>query len=91
MEERQIEKDHSLTHEEIELYGDPRIASYDAKVPLFLWLTYISLPIWGIITLYFFWNGSIGGWLDPGYWKELQIAANTTAPFENQQMVKSNQ
>lgn len=60
----------------LELYGDPEIASFDSKVPLFLMLTYILLPVWGLITLYYFWNGSIG-WLDQGYWKELQIVANT--------------
>ncbi|MBA3721809.1 MAG: hypothetical protein H0W88_05350 [Parachlamydiaceae bacterium] len=68
---------------EIELYGDPGIASFDAKIPKFLIWTYMTLPIWGIFTLYFFWNGSVG-WMDRGYWKELQIAANTTYPQENQ-------
>ncbi len=36
-------------HGEAELYGDPKIASFDAKIPKFLILTYIVLPIWGII------------------------------------------
>ena len=71
---------------EIELYGDPGIASYDAKVPKFLLLTYLLLPIWGIATFYYFWNGSLG-WLDRGYWRELQVAANTTFPIENMYMV----
>lgn len=75
---------------EIELYGDPGIASFDAKVPKFLKFTYLFWPIWGIITLYFFWNGSIG-WFDRGYWHELQIAANTTFPIENQNMLPQNQ
>lgn len=70
---------------EIELYGDPGIASYDAKVPKFLLVTYLFLPIWGFFTLYLFWNGSVS-WLDRGYWHELQIAANTTFPIENQNM-----
>jgi hypothetical protein len=70
---------------EIELYGDPGIATYDAKVPAFLKFTYIFWPIWGIFTFYFFWNGSIG-WFDRGYWHELQVAANTTFPIENQNM-----
>lgn len=74
---------------EIELYADPGIATYDAKVPTFLKLTYLVLPIWGIITLYIFWNGSVG-WFDRGYWKELQIAANTTFPFENQDTLPEN-
>jgi hypothetical protein len=74
--------------DEIELYGDPNIATYDAKVPAFLKLTYILLPIWGIVTFYYFWNGSLG-WFDRGYWRELQIAANTTYPIENQNMPKA--
>lgn len=74
---------------ELELYGDPKIASLDAKVPLFLKLTYIILPIWGIVTFYIFCNGSVG-WFDRGYWKELQVAANTTFPIENQNMLKVN-
>jgi hypothetical protein len=75
-----IEESHG---HEIELYGDPGIASYDAKIPKFLILTYILLPIWGIATGYYYWNGSVG-WLDRGYWHQLQIAANTTLPYENQ-------
>lgn len=71
---------------EIELYGDPGIASFDAKVPKFLTFSYIFWPIWGIITFYIFWNGSVG-WLDRGYWQELQIAANTTFPIENQNIM----
>ena len=70
---------------EIELYGDPGIATFDAKVPKFLLWTYAILPIWGIVTFYYFWNGSIG-WFDRGYWQQLQIAANTTFPIENQNM-----
>jgi hypothetical protein len=70
---------------EIELYGDPGIASFDAKVPKFLLIMYLILPIWGLITFFYFWNGS-AGWLDRGYWHELQIAANTTFPIENQNM-----
>lgn len=69
-------------HEEAEEYGDPGISSLDAKVPLFLKLTYIILPIWGIIAFMLYWNGS-WGWLDRGYWGQLQKAANTTYPFEN--------
>lgn len=75
---------------EIELYGDPGIATFDAKVPKFLKFTYLLWPIWGIITFYFFWNGSVG-WFDRGYWRELQIAANTTFPIENQNMLPQNQ
>lgn len=85
----QIEKDpNEDPHfpDEIELYGDPGIASYDAKVPKFLLWVYLILPIWGLVNFYYFWNGSTG-WFDRGYWHELQIAANTTFPIENQNMV----
>jgi len=68
--------------EEIEEYGDKGIASADAKIPLFLILTYLILPFWGIFTLYYYWNGSVG-WLDRGYWQQLQRAANTTFPQVN--------
>lgn len=76
----------SQNENEAELYGDPGIASYDAKVPKFLLLTYLLLPIWGVVTFFYFWNGSLG-WFDRGYWHELQIAANTTFPIENMTMV----
>jgi hypothetical protein len=79
----QVENPHFT--EEIELYGDPGIASYDAKVPKFLKFTYLILPIWGLLTLYYFWNGS-RGWFDRGSWHQLQIAANTTFPIQNQNM-----
>lgn len=71
-----------MTHksQEVEEYGDPGIESLDAKVPAWLKLTYVILPIWGIITFYFFWNGS-SGWLDRGYWRQLQNAAKTTFPI----------
>ena len=69
--------------EELERFNDPDISSRDAKVPLFLKLTYILLPIWGLVTFYIFCNGSVG-WFDRGYWHELQIAANTTFPIEDQ-------
>ena len=78
-------KEREDTSAEIEHYGDPGIASYDAKVPKFLILTYCILPIWGIMTFCYFWNGSLG-WFDRGYWRELQIAANTTFPIENMAM-----
>lgn len=75
-----------IAHDELELYGDPKIASFEGKkIPRFLVWTYILLPIWGIFQFYYFWNGSTG-WFDRGYWHELQIAANTTFPVENQNM-----
>ncbi len=64
---------------EIEEYGDPGILSADAPVPTFLKWTYILLPIWGIIAFSLYWNGS-SGWLDRGYWRQLQEAAGTTFP-----------
>lgn len=70
--------------DELELYGDPQIATKDAKVPWWLYVTYTVLPIWGIFTLWYFWNGSTG-WLDRGYWHQLQIAAKTTYPYNNKE------
>ena len=67
--------------EESEPYLDEEIPSNDAKVPGFLKLTYLLLPIWGVLCLYYYANGS-HGWLDRGYWHELQRAANTTFPIE---------
>jgi len=67
-------------YEEIEEYGDYGISSQDAPVPRWLVASYIFWPIFGLIWLFYFWNGSYG-WLDRGYWQELQRAANTTYPF----------
>lgn len=66
--------------EEVDVYGDDYIVSKDAKVPRWLILTYIILPIWGICSLVYYINGS-RGWLDRGYWHQLQKAALTTVPF----------
>jgi hypothetical protein len=74
---------------DVELYGDPGISSCDGKVPTFLKCVYMILPIWGVLTWCIFWNGSVG-WFDRGAWKELQIAANTTFPIENQNMLPQN-
>jgi hypothetical protein len=70
-------------NEEIEFYGDEQIASFDKEIPGWLKLTYLVMPLWGIVWFCLYWNGS-WGWLDPGYWKELQRAANTTFPHINQ-------
>lgn len=83
-----IEEPHSP--EEIELYGDPGIATFNGKIPTFLIATYLIMPVWGFITFYYFWNGSLG-WFDRGYWHELQIAANTTFPIENQNNLSQTQ
>lgn len=70
-------------------YGDEGIKSLDAKVPKFLIWTYAILPIWGLITLWWFWNGSLG-WFDRGSWRQLQIAANTTFPSVNEDDPSAN-
>ena len=69
------------SEDELEAYPDG-IYSKDAKVAGWLKATYIILPIWGVISFFIFWNGS-HGWLNRGYWDELQRAANTTYPRIN--------
>jgi len=61
---------------------DDSVPLYHAKepgIPLWLKLVYILVPLWGFFALYLYWNGS-HGWLDRGYWEQLQKAANTTFP-----------
>lgn len=65
-----------MSDEELDVYGDTGIESKNAKIPFFLKVLYITLPLWGFFSLYLYWNGS-HGWLDRGYWHELQKAANT--------------
>lgn len=77
-----MSEDPQQMDDELELYGDDRIASKDAKVPNWLMFTYIFWPLWGIVWFWLYWNGS-WGWLDRGYWHELQEAANTTFPIMN--------
>lgn len=69
---------------DIEYYGEPGIASYEGGVPSFLKVNYVLWLIVGLVCLGLYWNGS-WGWLDRGYWQQLQIAANTTFPIVNQQ------
>jgi len=76
--------------QEIETYGDENIASYNGEVPRWLIWNYIFWPLVGLIILYFFWNGSYG-WLDRGYWNQLQRAANTTFPIMNQNDLQQKQ
>lgn len=73
-----------MTHsdDEIEEYGETGIYSADAKIPGWLKLTYLILPIWGIIWFFFSWNGA-AGWMDRGHWSELEKAANTQFPNVN--------
>lgn len=63
-----------------ELYGDPGIASKNARIPR--WLVFVNwfCVFIGLCVLYLYWNGS-HGWLDRGYWGELQKAANTQYPY----------
>lgn len=54
----------------------PRYLEKDKGPPLWLKISYVLLPIWGIIAFYLYWNGS-HGFLDRGHWEELQRASNT--------------
>jgi hypothetical protein len=62
--------------DELEEYGDSNISSYDAKFPRWLFWSYFILIFWGIIWFSLYWNGEVG-WLDRGYWTDLQNIANT--------------
>jgi hypothetical protein len=64
----------------LELYGDDQIASYHGIIPNWLKFQYVLWIIWGIIWFALYWNGS-WGYLDRGYWQELQRAANTKFPM----------
>lgn len=67
--------------EEVEFYGDERIATKDAPVRGWLKFSYVFWILFGLFWLYYFFNGSYG-WLDRGYWLQLQRAALTTYPTE---------
>lgn len=71
-----------MSDEDIELYGDPKIASMDAAVPKWLIGTYVVVFFTGILWLFLFWDGAYG-WFDRGYWFQLEKAANTTYPWRN--------
>ena len=72
-EEYQHEEPHHTVH-----FGDNEVDEFDdTKVPTFLKWTYLILPVWGLIWGYLYWDGS-AGWLDRGYWQELEAAAKTT-------------
>lgn len=66
-----------MDEDKTEFYGDPGISSNNAQIPRWLKWVYFTLPIWGLLSLYYYWDGS-RGWLDRGYWEQLQKAANTT-------------
>lgn len=68
--------------EELEYYADGSISSKDTPVPKWILFIALTLPLWGIYAFYVYWDGS-AGWLDRGYWKELQEAANTTYTYYN--------
>lgn len=73
-------------HQESEEYGDTGIRSNDAPIPNWLKWNYIFWIIVGLVGFYLFWNGS-NGWLDRGYWEQLQRAAGTTFPFQDEEAV----
>lgn len=73
--------------DDIEYYGDEYIASYHGTVPSWLKFNYIFWLAWGVVWFILFWNGS-AGYLDRGYWQQLQRAANTTFPIINQNEIQ---
>jgi hypothetical protein len=79
--------EHEHDPQEIESYGDDYITSYHGTVPGWLKFQYLFWIIWGIIWFALYWNGS-WGYLDRGYWQQLQRAASTTFPIENQNASK---
>lgn len=84
------EKAHDASgHSEIEEYGEQGIASGDAPIPNWLKFNYVLWPVVGLISFYYFWNGS-AGWLDRGYWNELQRAASTVYPFNTVELIEKN-
>lgn len=60
--------------------GSPPSAHH--SVPRWLIFSYVATTILAFVLLLLYWNGSFG-YLDRGYWKELQEVANTRYPFEN--------
>lgn len=76
-----MENEHDV--EEKEEYGDTGIVSHNAPIPRWLKINYIFWIIFGLCWFLYFWNGS-RGWLDRGYWQDLQRAAQTTYPFDNE-------
>ena len=74
-------------NDETEFYGDEGIASNNAPIPKWLKFNYVFWILWGVVWFYFFWNGSTG-WLDRGYWNELQRAASTVYPFNTMEKIK---
>ena len=84
-----MENNHEKSHEhsDVELYGDPGIASKDHRVPLWLTINNWFWVFFGLFFFYYYINGS-HGWLDRGYWAQLQRAANTTYPFTTREIME---
>lgn len=76
--------------DDIDHYGDEYISSYHGTVPRWLKYQYILWVVWGVVWFWMYWNGS-WGYLDRGYWQQLQRAANTTFPIINHNQIDSNQ
>lgn len=72
---------------DLELYGDPGIASRNAPTPKWLVISNWFFVFLGLLWFYLFWNGSFG-FLDRGYWSQLQRAANTAYPYTTMQVVE---
>ncbi len=81
-EQDQEKKNFNEEENQLEYYENNTIATANAKVPTWLLISYPLIAIWGLACLFLFFNGS-RGYLDRGYWQQLQRAANTTMPFEN--------
>lgn len=58
--------------------------SHENPIPTWLKITYGFVVLWGILLLYFFWDGTIPSF-DPGGWRNLQQAANTVWPYDQSQ------
>jgi hypothetical protein len=71
----------------VELYGDPGIASRDTYVPRWLVINNWFWVVFGLFWMFYYWNGS-HGWLDRGYWSQLQRAANTAYPYTTHEIVE---
>lgn len=68
--------------DEVEFYGDTGIASNEGTIPTWIkWVVVVTIA-WGFVWLYFFWDGATG-WIDRGYWQQLEQAANTTMPWQD--------
>lgn len=83
-------KELQIQDPDVDLYGDKDIASGHAPPPKWLIVSNTFFTIFGLIWLCFFWNGSYG-WLDRGYWSQLQRAANTTYPYTTREIIEKEE